>query len=402
VKQTQNFATFVTQFIKMLKTKIAITSLASFSPLGNTPEGIWNNYLSPKTLITTKDFNGKGQFVATIPAEIRKEIDGLRKEDSKYKALDETVLMAILTSRKAIENAGWHKGDDFGINIGSSRGATQLFEKYHSEFISTGKTATLTSPTTTLGNISSWVAHDLKTKGPEISHSITCSTALHAVLNAVAWLQSGMTTKFLVGGSEAPLTAFTLAQMHALKIYAKQQQEFPCRAFDLTKSKNTMVLGEGAAMACLELGEKENAMGYITGIGYATDELEHNISISNEAICFQKSMAMALKNTPLDEVDAIVMHAPGTIKGDTSEYKAIEQLFKDKLPMLTTNKWKIGHTFGASGILSLELALMMMQHNTFVGIPYVSETNPRNNIRNVLINAVGFGGNAVSILVSAR
>ena len=402
MKQTQNFATFVTQFIKMLKTKIAITSLASFSPLGNTPEGIWNNYLSPKTLITTKDFNGKGQFVATIPAEIRKEIDGLRKEDSKYKALDETVLMAILTSRKAIENAGWHKGDDFGINIGSSRGATQLFEKYHSEFIATGKTSTLTSPTTTLGNISSWVAHDLKSKGPEISHSITCSTALHAVLNAVAWLQSGMTTKFLVGGSEAPLTAFTLAQMHALKIYAKQQQEFPCRAFDLTKSKNTMVLGEGAAMACLELGEKENAMGYITGIGYATDELEHNISISNEAICFQKSMAMALKNTPLDEVDAIVMHAPGTIKGDTSEYKAIEQLFKDKLPMLTTNKWKIGHTFGASGILSLELALMMMQHNTFVGIPYVSETNPRNNIRNVLINAVGFGGNAVSILVSAR
>jgi 3-oxoacyl-(acyl-carrier-protein) synthase len=310
--------------------------------------------------------------------------------------------MAILTSRKAIENAGWQQGDDFGINIGSSRGATQLFEKYHSEFIATGKTSTLTSPTTTLGNISSWVAHDLKSKGPEISHSITCSTALHAVLNAVAWLQSGMTTKFLVGGSEAPLTAFTLAQMHALKIYAKQQQEFPCRAFDLTKSKNTMVLGEGAAMACLELGEKENAMGYITGIGYATDELEHNISISNEAICFQKSMAMALKNTPLDEVDAIVMHAPGTIKGDTSEYKAIEQLFKDKLPMLTTNKWKIGHTFGASGILSLELALMMMQHNTFVGIPYVSETNPRKNIRNVLINAVGFGGNAVSILVSAR
>jgi 3-oxoacyl-(acyl-carrier-protein) synthase len=398
----KNFATFAVKFSITLKTKIAITSLASFSPLGNTPEGIWNNYLSPKTLITTKYFNGKGQFVATIPAEIRKEIDGLRKEDSKYKALDETVLMAMLTSRKAIENAGWHKGDDFGINIGSSRGATQLFEKYHSEFISTGKTATLTSPTTTLGNISSWVAHDLKSKGPEISHSITCSTALHAVLNAVAWLQSGMATKFLVGGSEAPLTAFTLAQMHALKIYAKQQQEFPCRAFDLTKSKNTMVLGEGAAMACLELGEKENAMGYITGIGYATDELEHNISISNEAICFQKSMAMALKNMPLDEVDAIVMHAPGTIKGDTSEYKAIEQLFKDKLPMLTTNKWKIGHTFGASGILSLELALMMMQHNTFVGIPYVSETNPRKNIRNVLINAVGFGGNAVSVLVSAR
>jgi 3-oxoacyl-(acyl-carrier-protein) synthase len=384
----------------MLKTKIAIASIASLSPLGNTPEVIWNNYLSPKTLITAKEFNGKSQFLATIPAVIRKQIDGLRKEHSKFKALDETVLMAILTSRKAIENAGWQKGDAFGINIGSSRGATQLFEKFHQEFLQTGKTATLTSPTTTLGNISSWIAHDLKSKGPEISHSITCSTALHAILNAVAWLQSGMATKFLVGGSEAPLTAFTLAQMQALKIYANEQHDYPCRAFDLTKSKNTMVLGEGSAMACLELGEKENALGYITGIGYATDELEHNISISNEAICFQKSMAMALNNIPLDEVDVIVMHAPGTLKGDTSEYKAIQLLFSNNLPMLTTNKWKIGHTFGASGILSLELALMMMQQNTFVGIPYVFEPNPRKNIRNVLINAVGFGGNAVSVIVS--
>lgn len=425
-----------------MKTKIAITSLASLSPLGNTPEVIWHNYLSPKSLISTKDFNGNKQFVATIPQEIRQEIEAVRKSDIKYKALDETVLLAILTSRKAIEIAGWQQGDDFGINIGSSRGATQLFEKYHQEFLETGKTSTLTSPTTTLGNISSWVAHDLKSKGPEISHSITCSTALHAVLNAVAWLQSGMATKFLVGGSEAPLTAFTLAQMHALKIYAKEQQfdtstssvqdklstgiapcdnvdyDYPCRAFDLTKTKNTMVLGEGAAMACLELGERENALGYITGIGYATDELEHNISISDDAICFQKSMAMALQNIPVEEVDVIVMHAPGTLKGDTSEYKAIQKLFgtstlrqaqgrpssaHDSLPMLTTNKWKIGHTFGASGMLSIELALMMLKHNTFIGIPYITNpvrvSNTDRVIKNVLVNAVGFGGNAVSVLL---
>jgi 3-oxoacyl-(acyl-carrier-protein) synthase len=370
------------------------------SPLGNNPDGIWNEYLSTKTVITTKEINGKAQFVASIPTEIRVALEALRTEDIKYKALDETVLLAILTSRKAIEQAGWQHGDDFGINIGSSRGATQLFEKYHQEFLETGKTATLTSPTTTLGNIASWVAHDLKSKGPEISHSITCSTALHAILNAVAWLQSGMASKFLVGGSEAPLTAFTLAQMTALKIYAKENQAYPCRAFDLTKTKNSMVLGEGAAMACLEVGYHQNALGYITGLGFATDELEHNISISEEAECFQKSMQMALQNIPLDEVDAIVMHAPGTLKGDSSEYKAIQKTFGKNLPMLTTNKWKIGHTFGASGMLSLEMALLMMQHNTFVSVPFGESQVARKEIRNVLINAVGFGGNAVSILLS--
>lgn len=387
-----------------MQIKIAITSLASLSPLGNSPEVIWQNYLSGKSLIGIKNFCGEPQFVAQIPSELKAEIEQLRKSDIKYKALDETVLMAILVSRQAIKNAGWKAGDDFGINIGSSRGATQLFEKHHKEYIETGKAGTLASPTTTLGNISSWVAHDLKNNGPEISHSITCSTALHAVLNAVAWLQSGMASKFLVGGSEAPLTAFTIAQMHALKIYSKQNTientEFPCRAFDFSKTKNSMVLGEGAAVACLEIGTHEKALAYIVGIGYATDDIEHNISISNEANCFQKSMKMALKNTNLEEVDAIVMHMPGTLKGDTSEYKAIQKLFGNSLPMLTTNKWQVGHTFGASGMLNFEMAVLMLQHNHFIEVPFAEKQNLKKEIKKVLINAVGFGGNAVSILLS--
>jgi 3-oxoacyl-(acyl-carrier-protein) synthase len=383
-----------------MKTKIAITSLASISPLGKNPEEIWHNYLSTKTLISAKKFSGKSEFVATIPQEIRVEIEALRKSEIKYKALDETVLLSILVSRQAIKKAGWKNGDDFGINIGSSRGATQLFEKHHAAFLETGKTATLASPTTTLGNISSWVAHDLKSTGVEISHSITCSTALHAVLNAVAWLQSGLATKFLVGGSEAPLTDFTIAQMKALKIYSKETGLFPCRAFDFTKTKNSMVLGEAASVACLELGKNKNALAYIAGIGYATDDIEHNISISDEANCFQKSMKMALQNTNLENIDAIVMHMPGTLKGDTSEYKAIVKVFGENHPMLTTNKWKVGHTFGASGMLNMELTIMMMQHNQFIEVPFAVKQTERKEIKNVLINAVGFGGNAVSILLS--
>jgi 3-oxoacyl-(acyl-carrier-protein) synthase len=383
-----------------MRQKIAITSLASISPLGNVPEVIWQNYLSDKTAITAKEYNGAMEFVATIPEEVRTDIETLRHSDSKYKVLDETVLMALLVSRQAVKKAGWKEGENFGINIGSSRGATQLFEQFHKEFLETGTTATLTSPTTTLGNVSTWVAHDLKSDGVEISHSITCSTALHALLNAAAWLQSGMAAKFLVGGSEAPLTDFTIAQMKALKIYANQEQDYPCRAFDLEKTKNTMVLGEAASVACLELGQKENALAYITGIGYATDTLEHNISISDEAECFQKSMKMAMGTLDSSAIDAIVMHAPGTRKGDISEYKAIEKVFGKELPMLTTNKWKMGHTFGASGIMSVELAVMMLQHNHFIAVPYAEPQGPKKELKNIMVNAVGFGGNAVSILLS--
>ena len=110
-------------------------------------------------------------------------------------------------------------------------------------------------------------------------------------------------------------------------------------------------------------------------------------------------MKMALKNTNLSEVDAIVMHAPGTKAGDLTEFKAIQKVFGTNLPMLTTNKWKIGHTFGASGMLSIEMAILMMQHQEFIGVPFGKVQNARKEIRKVLVNSVGFGGNAVSVLL---
>ena len=383
-----------------MNSKIAITSIASISPLGNNVAAIWENIQSDQHFFKEIDFDSQSAFGAPLDADSKQEIEALKKSDSKYKSLDNSVLFAILASRKAIEMAGWKSEDSFGINIGSSRGATQLFEKHYDTFLKTGKAQTLASPTTTLGNISSWVAHDLQSQGPEISHSITCSTALHAVLNGVAWLRSGMADKFLVGGSEAPITDFTIAQMKALKIYANENEAFPCRAMDFDKKKNTLILGEGAAVCCLEKGEKQNALAYIDGFGFATEILEHNISISAEADCFQKSMKMALQNTRLEDVDVIVMHAPGTKTGDLTEWKAIRKVFGENRPLLTTNKWKIGHTFGASGMLSIEMAILMMKHNQFVGVPFTEVKSEVKSIRKVLVNAVGFGGNAVSILLS--
>lgn len=383
-----------------MKTPISITAIASISPLGKSVEETWKHYQNNQHYITEKVFENSSALVAELPTETRQEIETLRNSDNKYKSLDNTVLYAIYASRQAIKQAGWNGSDNFGINIGSSRGATQLFETYYDDFLKNNSTQTLSSPTTTLGNISSWVAHDLQTEGPEISHSITCSTALHALLNGIAWINSGMCNKFLVGGSEAPLTPFTIAQMQALKIYVRENNPFPCRALDLDKKQNTMVLGEGASMACLEAGKKDNALALISGFGYATEILEHNISISSDAKCFQKSMTMALGDTNPEDVDVIVMHAPGTIKGDLSEYKAIEVVFKNMMPALTSNKWKLGHTFGASGALSLELAVFMLQHQEFVGIPYIKNQKTPNTIKRIMVNAVGFGGNAVSILLN--
>lgn len=383
-----------------MRERISIVSMASISALGVSENESWQHYKEKRSLIKEKDFQKFSALVSSISKEHWDEINELKKIKN-YKDLDPSVLMAIYCSRKAFEKTNW-KDKEFGVNIGSSRGATSLFEKYYKEFSENDKglVNTLSSPTTTLGNISSWVGHDLHTQGPVISHSIACSTALHGLLNGIAWINSGMSERFLVGGSEASNTAFTLAQMRALKIYAREQSDYPCRSLDMNKTQNTMVLGEAASVFCIERGAQKSSLAIVQGIGFATEPLKHNISISTNADCFQHSMKMALNGMDSDKVDVIVMHAPGTIKGDSSEYNAIKKVFGNTHPALTSNKWVIGHSLGASGGMSLELAILMMKHQRFIEVPFGSFSKKPHRVNKVMINAVGFGGNAVSVLLS--
>ena len=210
-----------------------------------------------------------------------------------------------------------------------------------------------------------------------------------------------MANKFIIGGSEAPLSDFTISQIRALKIYSNKKGTYTSLPLELNKKENTLILGEGAAMFCLEQDTGQNRIAKIEGIGYYTELIEHNVSISAEAECLQKSMKMALKDAGISKVDSIVMHAPGTIQGDENEYKAIKKIFGEKLPHLISTKYATGHSFGASGALSMELAILMLEHQKTIKFPYESlPYGTPKKLNTIMVNATGFGGNAVSIILS--
>ena len=381
-----------------MQTNISITGMGSISPLGADRANIWRQYLSDKPLLVGQQVGEELLPVGRLQEESYALIREIRQENARYRSVDPTVLYALYASRQALQEAGWEQGKDFGVNIGSSRGATTLFEEYHQNFLEQGKCAPLASPTTSLGNIASWVMQDAKGQGAAISHSITCSTALHALLNGIAWLHADMAEGFLVGGSEAPLTPFTLSQMKALKIYGSLSDSYPCQPLLLEKLKNTMVLGEGSAVFAIEKGVRPNALAIVKGIGYATEVITHPVAISAQAEALQLSMQQALQGVAPAEVDVVIPHATGTIKGDEAEYHALREVFGQNLPRLTSNKWKIGHTFAASGALAIEMAVLMLQNQQFLPLPYLKK-EAEAPLRNILINATGFGGNAVSVLI---
>lgn len=374
---------------------ISISAIASVSALGASSDKVWQHYRDGVPLFSDVE----GTLVSKVTSEIENELRQLQQQNERYRNLDRSVLLAILASKRCARNFEY-KSDNIGINIGSSRGATGLFEKYHSDFKQYGKVSPFASPTTTLGNISSWVAQDLGVNGVVIDHSVTCSTAMHAMLNGIAWLQANMADAFLVGGSEAALTPFTLAQIKALKLYSLSRHRMACESMRFQKKENTMILGEGAGVAILERGISERTQAVIAGYGFASEKLEHNSSISENAECFQTSMRRALQHADITTVDAVVMHAPGTVKGDVAEKNAIDLVFGKQLPLLTSNKWLVGHTFATSGLLSIEMAVLMLQKNKFVENPfYANARHLPESLQSIMINAVGFGGNAVSIIL---
>jgi 3-oxoacyl-(acyl-carrier-protein) synthase len=387
---------------------IVIRGMGSISPLGSSPESVWKAYQSTASRIASREFLGIPTPVAALDEQAECRLEELRREKEPYPRLDRTVAMAIFASREAVAQSGWSSSPDIGINIGSSRGATSLFESFHDFFLTHahGRVPTLTSPLTTLGNVSSWVAQDLRTDGVSISHSVTCSTALHGLANAIAWLKSGMADRFIVGGTEAPLTAFTVAQMRALRIYSDRVDDpYPCRPLDADASRSSMVLGEGAAVFCVDRREESEGspvLAVVEAVGYANEQISHSASLSDEGECLYHSMRMALEGlTAGKTIDAVVLHAPGTLQGDRAELTAVRTLFGDPIPLLVSNKWKIGHTLCASVALSMELAILMLQQRKCLTFPYpvLANGDPR-ELQTILVNASGFGGNAVSVILS--
>ena len=142
----------------------------------------------------------------------------------------------------------------------------------------------------------------------------------------------------------------------------------------------------------------------ILGIGWAVEETPTATGLSADGLAFERSMRMALSQVPQGvTVDAVVAHAPGSVKGDEAELRAISRTLGDSLVVCST-KHLTGHTYGASGMVSLAMAQALFAGAPWRGFPYPTgiQRPLKGPPRAVLINTAGFGGNSVSLVVGQR
>ncbi|MGB1032674.1 MAG: beta-ketoacyl synthase, partial [Flavobacteriales bacterium] len=195
-------------------------------------------------------------------------------------------------------------------------------------------------------------------------------------------------------GVEAPLTDFTFAQFEALRLMSTEK-ELPCHPLS-TKLNNTMVIGEGAGLVKLAAEKSSQSKWEILGLGQALESAKHLVGIEGEAL--ENSMERALESSGLERVDAVLAHAPGTKLGDEVEKAAVKKLLGEV--EVLSNKWAFGHTFGASGVMSLIWAGWLLDGWKPEIPPAYKESHQLSSVpQSIMINAIGFGGSAVSIVL---
>jgi 3-oxoacyl-(acyl-carrier-protein) synthase len=142
----------------------------------------------------------------------------------------------------------------------------------------------------------------------------------------------------------------------------------------------------------------------VLGLGWAVEEVPTATGLSADGRAFECSMQMALAQLPSGvSVDTVVVHAPGSVKGDEAELSAVSRVLSEEV-MIVSTKHLTGHTYGASGMVSLALAQALIGGAQWGGFPYESAVRGRQQGTSqvVLINTAGFGGNSVSVIVGPR
>ena len=122
--------------------------------------------------------------------------------------------------------------------------------------------------------------------------------------------------------------------------------------------------------------------------------------------------ALARAGISARDVSYVNMHGTGTPANDRSEDRALFRLFGRATPCSSTKGWT-GHTLGAAGILEAIISILCLREGYVPGSLNVRELDPElrshilvepetRELRYVLSNSFGFGGNNCSLLLGKR
>lgn len=400
--------------------RVVITGLGIYSCIGNNLDEVRNSLYQGKSGIildpVRKEFGYRSGLTGWVNRPNLKELLDRRSRIM----LPEQGEYAYLTTLEALKNAGLDQDyinhNEIGILFGNDSSAKPVIEA--TDIMREKKDTMMVGSGSVFKTMNSTVTMNLSTifklKGINFTVSAACASGSHAIGLAYLFIKTGLQDCIIAGGAQE-INHLSMGNFDALAAFSTLESEPAKASRPFDRNRDGLVPSGGAAtviLESLESAQKRGApiLGEIIGYGFSSNG-EH---ISNPTVNGPvRSLRMAIKDAGLTagEIDYINAHATSTQAGDASEAKAINEVFEDKKPYVSSTKSMTGHECWMAGASEIVYSMLMMQ-NSFIA-PNINFESPdedsaklnivkstlEKNINVFLSNSFGFGGTNSSIIV---
>jgi len=232
--------------------------------------------------------------------------------------------------------------------------------------------------------------------------STACSSSAKVFAAAARAIAQGYCDAAIVGGTDT-LCLTALYGFNSLQLLSPQR----CKPSDM--NRDGISIGEASGFAILEADNPDVDFALL-GYGESSDAY-HMSQPHPEGEGARLAMESALRRAGLssEKIDYINLHGTGTKANDQAEANAIKDLFSLSVPCSSTKGWT-GHALGAAGIVEVIFSLLAIENNflpqslntekvdALITIN-VQMKNEYKELKYILSNSFGFGGNNCSLIV---
>lgn len=345
--------------------RVAITGLGIVSAIGSNRQSFWSSLEAGASGIRPIEFVDRSLLKVQHGAEVA-GFDAREHFDPKeIDQIDPFALYALKAAGEAIEDSGVVLTEELkqrtaivtGCGLGGKVTEDQGFRDLYAD--NKGRFHPFTIPRAMTSAGTSQISMRFGFTGPSLTVSTACSSANHALGQALWMVRSGAAEMAIAGGSEAPFSLGVLKAWEGMRVMAPDT----CRPF--SKDRLGLILGAGAGMLILEPWDRAVARGAriyaeLAGCGMTADA--HHITMpSQSGAARAMSIAMADAGLSAEEVGYINAHGTGTQANDATESRAIRAVFAVPPPTSSTKSMH-GHAMGAAGALEAAATALALYH----------------------------------------
>jgi len=400
--------------------RVVITGLGIYSCIGKNLEEVKKSLLEGKSGIIYDEGRKQMGFRSALTGFVeRPNLKGLLDRRARI-MLPEQGEYAYMATLQALAQAGidaaYIQGKEIGILYGNDSSAKATIEavdimrqKKDTMLVGSGAVFQTMNSTVTMN-----LATIFKLRGINFTISAACASGSHAIGLGYHFIKTGLQECIITGGAQE-INALSMGNFDALSAFSTHEADPKTASRPFDKDRDGLIPSGGGATVVLESldsAQKRDAsiLGEVVGYGFSSNG-EH---ISNPTVNGPvRSLQMALKDAGLEPaaIDYINAHATSTQAGDSSEAKALVEVFGEKKIPVSSTKSMTGHECWMAGASEIVYSMIMMQ-NGFMA-PNINFMNPdedsskldivktsmEKNINVFLSNSFGFGGTNSSLIV---